>query len=239
MTRWLYLSIALTLLGFVATCYVYQFRYDDLPDQVPTHWDAHFNVDGTTPRADVFRTFLLLPLAMAGVCLLTLVLPWLSPRHFQVDTFRSTYGYIMMLMVALMAYLHVATLWGALQPAENKTIFMRFFLGGICLFLALTGNVLGKVRRNFWLGVRTPWTLASETVWNQTHRLAAWLFVAGGLTGFALVMLLPPAAAWVAFLVILLAALAPVFYSLWLYKRLEREGRLESPKNPSQEVSVG
>jgi uncharacterized membrane protein len=149
----------------------------------------------------------------------------------------------MMLVVALMGYLHVATLWGAMQPAENKTIFMRFFLGGICLFLALLGNVLGKVRRNFWMGVRTPWTLASEVVWNQTHRLAAWLFVAAGLIGFALAMVLPPSAAWVLLLVLLPAALLPVLYSLVLYKRLEREGKLEPPadrpQGPSQEVPAG
>jgi uncharacterized membrane protein len=148
----------------------------------------------------------------------------------------------MMLVVALMGYLHVATLWGALQPAENKTIFMRFFLGGICLFFALIGNVLGKVRRNFWMGVRTPWTLASEVVWNQTHRVAAWMFVAAGLLGFALVMVLPAWAAWVVFGLIIPASLVPVVYSLVLYKRLEREGKLETtantPEGPSQEVHV-
>jgi uncharacterized membrane protein len=130
-----------------------------------------------------------------------------------------------------------------MQPAENKTIFMRFFLGGLCLFFALIGNVLGKVRRNFWMGVRTPWTLASEAVWNQTHRLAAWLFVAAGLLGFALVMVLPPSAVWVLLAVLLPAALLPVVYSLVLYKRLEREGRLEppagTPQGPSQEVPAG
>jgi len=243
MTRWLYVSVALTLLALGATLYLYEFRYDDLPERVPTHWDANFNVNGWTPKTDVLRLFLILPLVMVGFCLLTLVLPWLSPRPFQVDSFRGTYGYIMMLAVALMGYLHLAALLGAMYPDENKTIFMRFFLGGMCLFFALIGNVLGKVRRNFWMGVRTPWTLASETVWNQTHRLAAWLLVAAGLIGFALVMVLPPSAAWVLGIVILVAALAPVFYSLVLYKRLERQGKLEppanSPEGPSQEVHAG
>jgi uncharacterized membrane protein len=243
MTRWLYLSLALTLLAFGASLYVCKFRYDDLPAEVPIHWDASFNPNGFAPKQDVLTIFLLLPAVMAGLCGLTLLLPWLSPRHFEVDTFRSTYGYVMMLVVALMGYLHVATLWGAMQPAENRTIFMRFFLGGMCLFFALIGNVLGKVRRNFWMGVRTPWTLASETVWNRTHRLAAWLFVAAGLFGFALVMVLPPSAAWVLLVVVLVPALLPVVYSLVLYKRLEREGRLEPPANtpqgPSQEVPAG
>src|SRR5262249_59245838 len=134
--------------------------------------------NGWVPKSDALLVFFLWPLVMAGCCLLTLVLPWLSPRRFQVDTFRGTYGYIMMLVVALMGYLHVATLWGAMQPEQNKAIFFRFLLGGMCLFFALIGNVLGKVRRNFWMGIRTPWTLASEAVWHQTHPLAASLYFA-------------------------------------------------------------
>jgi uncharacterized membrane protein len=243
MTRWFYLSVALTLVALGASLYVYEFRYDDVPDRVPVHWDINFNPDGFVPKSDALLAFFLWPLAMAALCLLTPVLPWLSPRRFRVDSFRGTYGYVMMLAVALFCYLHIATLWGMMQPEENKWIFMRFFLGGICLFFALIGNVLGKVRRNFWMGVRTPWTLASETVWNQTHRLAAWLMVAGGLIGFALVMVLPPWLAWVLFIDIMIAALVPVFYSLVLYKRLERQGKLEPPadstENPSQEVHAG
>jgi uncharacterized membrane protein len=243
MTRWFYLQIALTLAAFGATLYVWQFRYAEMPEMVPIHWDAHFNPDGFSPKQDVLPTFFLLPGAMVLLCGLTLLLPWLSPRRFQVDTFRSTYGYIMMLVTALMGYLHLATLWGAMQPAENKTIFMRAFLGGMCIFFALLGNVLGKVRRNFWVGVRTPWTIASETVWNSTHRLAAWMFVAAGVVGFVLVMLLPTWAAWGVLLAILPAALVPVVYSLVLYKRLEREGRLDppapTPEGPSREVPAG
>jgi len=232
MTRWLYLSVALTLLALGASLYVWNVRYDDLPENVPTHWDANFNPDGFAPKQEVWKVFFILPLVMAGLCGLTLLLPWLSPKHFEVDTFRGTYGYIMMLVVALMGYLHVATLWGAMQPEENRTIFMRFFLGGICLFLALLGNVLGKVRRNFWMGVRTPWTLASEAVWNQTHRLAAWLWVAAGVLGF--VAALAGVSLIVSFVGLMVAALYPVLHSLILYKVLEKQGRL--PEEISNEV---
>jgi uncharacterized membrane protein len=243
MTRWLYLSVALTLLALGASLYAYEFRYNDLPHRVPVHWDINFNPDGFVPKDNALLAFFLWPLAMAGLCLLTLVLPWLSPRHFRVDSFRSTYGYVMMLVVALLGYLHVATLWGMTHPEESQTIFMRLLLGGMCLFFALVGNVMGKVRRNFWMGLRTPWTLASETVWNRTHRLAAWLSVAAGLVGLVLALVLPPAAAWVFLVGILAVALVLVLYSLVLYKRLERQGKLEPPaesaQGPSQEVHAG
>jgi uncharacterized membrane protein len=86
------------------------------------------------------------------------------------------------------------------------------------------GNPMGKLRRNFYLGVRTPWTLASERVWNATHRFAAKTFVAGGLVGlvFSIVGLF----LW-AILATLVGALAPVVYSLVIYKQLERRGEID------------
>jgi uncharacterized membrane protein len=101
----------------------------------------------------------------------------------------------------------------------------QMLMGGIFLFFALLGNVLGRVRRNFWMGVRTPWTLASEKVWNATHRLSAWLFLVVGLAGF--VAILAGVHPFICLAVFLVVVFWPIFYSLWLYKRLERNGQLE------------
>jgi len=86
------------------------------------------------------------------------------------------------------------------------------------------GNVMGKVRRNFFIGIRTPWTLASEPVWNATHRFAARTLFVGGLLGLLAVILHAPF--WLPMAAILTAALVPVIYSLVLYKQLERRGAL-------------
>lgn len=90
--------------------------------------------------------------------------------------------------------------------------------------MTLTGNVLGKVRRNFFIGIRTPWTIASEPVWNATHRFAAKTFFAGGLAGLVFTILGAPI--WLSLAAILVAVLAPVFYSLVVYKQLQRRGEL-------------
>jgi uncharacterized membrane protein len=221
MSRWLLASIGLTGLAVGASLVAYYGFYDRLPDRVPIHWDWKGQADRWVERDGALSYLLLLPGLMAGTVLLTLVLPWLSPRHFQVEPFRATYDYIMFLIVAMFAYLHLVILAASFEKAFDLT---RVLLGGMFLFLAALGNVLGKVQRNFWIGVRTPWTLASDIVWNRTHRLAAWLFVAGGLLAFlATVANLPVVVALVLFGV---PALVPVFYSLILYKRLEKEGRL-------------
>lgn len=221
MSRWFYVSVALTVFAYAAVGHVYLFHYDDLPEQVPTHWDINFEPDAWTPRDEVFRYFLLVPGIMTGFLALMQVLPWLSPKPFSVDAFRETYWYIMALVQGLFAYLNVVIMYASIS---GSTHLGQLFLAGFFLFFALLGNVLGRVKRNFWVGVRTPWTLASDAVWNQTHRLAAWLFVAWGVGGFVLLLLGMPF--WWIFLGLVAVVLVPVFYSLTLYKRLEREGKV-------------
>jgi uncharacterized membrane protein len=225
MTRWLMLALAIFLMALAAALYVSFVEVDRLPEQVPTHWDINFRPDRFTPREQIWTHLLLFPAVMGLMLLLAVGLPWLSPRHFQVEDFRATWDYIMMLVVGLFGYLFAVYLWNLLSGGQDPEVFGKAFLAGFFVAFALMGNVMGKVQRNFWMGVRTPWTLASETVWARTHREAAWTFVAAGLLG--LVGLLLDVPFWVCFLGVMAAALWPVLYSLLLYKRLEREGKLE------------
>lgn len=217
-------SVAAVAAAFAASFLVYADRDAWLPAQVPTHWNAANQVDATTPRDQMLPVLLLLPGMMAGWTLLSLALPWLSPKPFSVETFRGTYNYIMLLVVLLFGWIHASLLIGFIWPTPD--VFIRMLLGGVFLFIALLGNVLGKVRRNFWIGVRTPWTLANDTVWNQTHRLAAWTFTAGGLVACVAALIHPLAGLFVGLAAILAAALIPVIYSLVLYKRMEKAGKV-------------
>lgn len=217
MTRWIYLSLAFVLVAVGASLYVSIFHGHQLPAQLPTHWNMEGQPDGAMATGTALWLW---PGIVAGVVLLTLLLPWLSPKHFQVEAFRDTYGYLMALVTGLMTYMHLVILAGTLGVLDLE----RWLFGGLFLFFALVGNVLGRVRRNFWMGVRTPWTLASDAVWIQTHRLTAWLFVAFGVVGF-LAFLLGVSLVW-CFAGLLVVALIPVVYSFILYKRLEREGKL-------------
>ncbi len=191
--------------------------YPALPDRVPTHWNMRGEVDGWGTRAaGAFLVPGIMALFVAGIG----VLPWLSPRNFKVDDFREVFNYVMFALLGLFACLHVVMLQAALHPQADMG---RWLVGSICVFFAVLGNVLGKVRRNFWMGVRTPWTLASEPVWTATHRLAARLMVVAGISGAALVLGGAPPA-W-SFVLIIASLAGPVVYSLVLYKRLERAGR--------------
>jgi uncharacterized membrane protein len=216
MTRfYLALGLGLTLLAWAAALAAYPY----LPEKVPIHWNIRGEVDGYGPKQwAVFVT----PIAMLALWALFRALPWLSPKSFTLDTFRGTYEFAVALTMGLLAYIHGLTLWAAWAGPIDVG---RALVAGLCLFFTLLGNVLGKVRRNFFMGVRTPWTLASERVWIDTHRLAARLFVAAGLIGFVFCLAVGGPAAFIAsFALIMLAAFVPAIYSLIHYKRLERQG---------------
>jgi uncharacterized membrane protein len=192
--------------------------YPRLPELIPTHWNIHGKVNAYGEKQ---WALFLIPAIMILLVILFRALAWLSPRHFSVDSFRPTFDFVMFLVVGLMAYIQMLVLWAAFHHDESMG---RFTLAGIFLFFAFLGNVLGKVRRNFWLGVRTPWTLASERVWNDTHRFSARLFVAVGLLGFIISLI--GGSPVLCIVLIVIAAMVSILYSLLEYKRLEKRGEV-------------
>lgn len=215
MTRKLLLfQLLLLAASFAATAIL----YPHLPDRVATHWGWSGQPDGYSSKSALFLAG---PALLAAILLLAALLPWLSPRRFGIASFASTYRQIMGTVSVMIAYFDAVILWFATgHPIDVG----RAILGGICLFLAIIGNLMGKVRRNFYVGIRTPWTLASERVWNASHRLGAKTLVAAGLLGFALSL----AGFRVLPIILLIAgALVPVVYSLVYYKQLERRGELD------------
>lgn len=225
--RWFLASAVLCAGTVAATLAVWANRAAWLPDPVPIHWGWSGQPDGFVPRDGAFWWLMIGPLATVGLLLLGRLLPWLSPQQFAIEPFRETYEQIMLIVVLLLAYLSAVVLLA--QTGAVKALD-RWLVGGMLLMLALLGNLLGKVRKNFYVGVRTPWTLASDLVWERTHRLAAWLTVAGSAVGAVLL------AAGLHPLLALAGPIAgliiPVFYSLWLYKHLEAQGKLESQQQP-------
>jgi len=211
--------LRLCLLLIVAALIATAWLYPQLPVRIPLHWDANGHANGDGPRALVWLTG---PGAMCLILLLAPVLPAVSPKRYELLTFLPTFYYFLFLLTACIAYTDALTLYAALG---GHVAMGRAIASGLYLLLILVGNPMGKVRRNFFIGVRTPWTLASERVWYATHRLTGKLMVCCGLLGLLSVALDAPrplrmALAW-GWVVV------PIVFSLFYYKRLEKSGRLE------------
>lgn len=194
--------------------------YGGLPAVVPVHWDIDGKPNGYGPRA---MLWLLGPGLMGAMLVVGLCLPWLSPRRFEIASFKATYSYFIVVIVCMLGFLHLAVLRAILTGAAgmDRTIYV-----GLFILLVLLGNPMGKVKRNFYIGVKTPWTLASERVWHATHRLCARLMVASGLLG--LIAVFAGAGPWIILALAAGWAVVVVVFSLVYYKRLERVGRLEA-----------
>jgi uncharacterized membrane protein len=191
-----------------------------LPDIVPTHWNVHNQPDQFGSK---WTAVLIMPGVMAMMMLLIVALPALSPKKFEIDTFRGTFNYIMLLVMAMQAALGFTIL----EATKGHQVRMdRILLAIIFLFFGLLGNVLGKVRRNFYMGIRTPWTLADEKVWDKTHRSAAKIWTVGGVLGCVIAMIGVPF--WVTFTLLIGMALVPVVQSYFFYRKMDRSGTLTS-----------
>lgn len=170
--------IALVLIGLAALAGA--LLWDQLPEQMASHWNANDEVDGTMPK---FWGVFLMPLFTLGMLVLFLVLPNADPLKANIAQFRESFNLFIVLIVAFMLYVHALTLAWSLGYQEFKmSAAMLPFLG--VLFIAI-GWMLRKAKRNFFIGIRTPWTLSSDTVWDKTHQLGSILFIASG--GLAIV----------------------------------------------------
>ncbi|HEX7089013.1 MAG TPA: SdpI family protein [Longimicrobiales bacterium] len=210
--RWLGPAVVAAMLAFALVV------YPSLPERVPAHWGLSGEADDWMPKWP--GAFLPAALA-AGVWLLLVGLRRIDPRRAHYEKFEETFWLLVNVLVLFMALVEVVSLGAALGwPVDVGRVML---LAAGLLFVAL-GNYLPRVRSNWWMGIRTPWTLESERVWRETHRVAGWSFVFGGVVTMVAALLPPAARPWVALAGLVVAGFVPAVYSYVAYRR-ERSGR--------------
>ena len=187
--------------------------WNQLPDQMASHWNANDQVDGYISR---FWGVFLMPLITLGMFVLFLVVPGIDPLKANIAQFREAFNLFIALMVAFMLYIHGLTLAWSLGYQDFKmSAAMLPFMG--VLFIAI-GYLLRQAKRNFFIGIRTPWTLSSDTVWDKTHRLGSILFMVSG--AFAIIggFFGGMTAFWLMFVPLIGSSLFLMIYSYILYR---------------------
>jgi uncharacterized membrane protein len=149
--------------------------WPNVPDRLPVHWNLQGEVDRYGGK---FEGLFLLPLITLGLYVLLLVMPLVDPGRRNYQNFRKAYNAIRIVLVLFMALIYGLSILAAFGYQMHITAVVFPAMG--VLFIVL-GNFMGKIRPNWFVGVRTPWTLSSKLSWDKTHRLAGWLFVLMGL----------------------------------------------------------
>lgn len=210
-SRWFGLVIAALAAG------VSIWAYPQLPPTVATHWSLRGTPDGFSSRLAAVSIIPSVILVMTGVFA---VLPKVDPRRENYARFLSTYWLIANAVILFMLIAHGMIVATGLGYSVKIDRLMPLGVGA--LFIVL-GNYLTRVEPNWFIGIRTPWTLSSDTVWRKTHRTGGWLMVLGGFAVAACAFL--PYGAFVPLFVvaILVMAVIPIAQSYVLWKREQRD----------------
>jgi len=188
--------------------------WNKLPDPMASHWNANDQVDGYLPK---FWGVFLMPLISLGMMVLFLVIPRVDPLKANIAQFRDVFNLFIALVVAFMLYIYVLSLrWnlGLTDVAISRAILPAL---GILFFFV--GYLLRKAKRNFFIGIRTPWTLSSDKVWDETHRLGSILFMISGVLAFLGSFLGGMIAFWFFFVPLIGSTIFTLVYSYILYQR--------------------
>jgi uncharacterized membrane protein len=165
------LGVVVALIAGLASLLV----YPRLPPRVPMHWNVSGQPDGYSSR---LVAAVMLPLLILGLRGLFEVLPRIDPRGESYRKFAGTYSLLVNGLLVFTGVLHLAVLGYALGAPVRMD---RVAAAGLGVLLIVIGNYITRVQPNWFVGIRTPWTLSSERVWHRTHRVGGWIFVAGGL----------------------------------------------------------
>jgi uncharacterized membrane protein len=184
-----------------------------LPEPMASHWGVDDQVNGSMPR---FWGAFLMPVLALGMLGLFLLLPGIDPLRANIAKFRGTFNIFIALLMAFLLYVHVLTmLWNLGVHSFRMSTALLPALGLLFIF---AGLLIRGAKRNFFIGIRTPWTLSSDRVWDQTHRVGGPLFMAAGALAVLAAFTPGAVAYWLVSGPILASSLFLVVYSYVLWR---------------------
>jgi uncharacterized membrane protein len=168
------ISLGIIVLSF----FVGTFFYTYAPDMMPTHWNAQGEIDG---YMDKFWGLFLLPMISFGIFVLFVYLPKFEPRKKNLEAFKDYYEGIALVTIGFLFYIYILSILAAFGYQFNMVQMMAPAFGALFYHIGVT---LEKTKSNFFVGIRTPWTISDDDVWEKTHKLGGKLFKVSGLIAF-------------------------------------------------------
>jgi len=202
----------------IASFLVGIYTYPEMPDKVASHWNSRGEVDGYMSK---FWGIFLMPIISLGVLLLFLLIPKIDPLKKNIKKFRNYFDWFILLIVLFLFYIYLLTVFWNLGYSFNMTTMMLPALGILFYYV---GILTENAKRNWFIGIRTPWTLSSETVWDKTHKIGGKLFKAAGALAFVGIFFQEHAVKIVIIPVIAVAVFLLV-YSYFEYQKLQKNSR--------------
>lgn len=200
--------VGIILLSFATGVYF----YPQMPERIASHWNAQGKVDGYMSK---FWGLFLMPVVSVGLILLFILIPRIDPLKENIGEFRGYYDRFIVLLVLFLFYLHLLTIFWNIGMRFDM---LRVLAPALGILYYCCGILTENAKRNWFIGIRTPWTLSSEDVWDKTHKIGGKLFKIAGLVailgivfgGYAIFFVIAP--------IILVAAYA-VIYSYFEYQK--------------------
>jgi len=152
--------------------------YPQVPDQMASHWNAQGEVNGYMPK---FWGMFLMPLISLGLFLFFAAIPKIDPLKYNIKKFRKYYDHFVVLIFVFLFYVYLLTIFWNIGARFNMT---QLLIPAIGVLFYYCGILVENAKRNWFIGIRTPWTLSSDKVWNKTHKLGSKLFKISGILVF-------------------------------------------------------
>jgi uncharacterized membrane protein len=201
-------SIALIIVLFALNIYYYTV----LPETITTHWGLSGEPNGTMSK---FWGLFLVPIMTLFIFLLFLMIPKIDPLKKNIEDFILYHESFIFIFILFMSYISLLTILWNIGIKLNMGILMIPGLGFLFIYV---GVIIKNVKQNWFIGIRTPWTLSSEKVWEKTHVLGSKLFIISGIITFFGIFF-PKYMIWFILTPVIVSGISLVIYSYFEYRK--------------------
>lgn len=204
--------LAMILISFIIAIYF----YSSMPDQMASHWNSQGEVDSYMSK---FWGLFLMPLVSILIFLVFLLIPKIDPLKKNIEKFRKYFDWFIVVIIAFLLYIYLLTIFWNLDYRFNMTKMLMPALG---ILFYYAGILLNNSKRSWFIGVRTPWTLSSDIVWDKTNKLGGQLFKIIGIITVIAGLFVSKYLIWIILVPILTIVLYLFVYSYFEYQKVEK-----------------